>query len=736
MNFLNMSKETLIFAMTSQDNQTSSNHDISKENLNHLERQINLRTTQLLEANQQLKKEIGERKRAEQIAHTLFRISNAVNTTKDLRDLYTSIHRILGEIIDLRNFFISLYHKQEQKISFPYFIDQFDSYIEYSDYFTETNSLTGEVILAKKPVFLSQAELQQRVADNRIIGTAPKIWIGVPLQINAEVIGVMATQSYEDPHHFDEIDLNVLHSVSDQVALAIERKRHEQAIVTNEKKYRNIIASIEDGYYEIDLKGNLTLVNQAMCAMLDYTENELLGLNTVDYMDEQTVGKIKKAFNTIATTEQPGKTLELQFNRKNGKSRMAETVVSAMRNEDDTLIGFRGIARDITERKAAETSRKILEEQLQQSQRLESLGTLAGGIAHDFNNLLMGIQGRTALMLNDLAASHPHYSQLRDIEQFVESAANLTTRLLGFARGGKYEVRPVNLNSLIEKNIEMFGRTKKEITIMNSLKSDLPLVEVDTNQIEQVLLNLLVNAGQAMPGGGIISVTTGPRFLEETDARLYSVSPGNYVEMTLSDTGEGMDKDTMQKIFDPFFTTKATGHGTGLGLAMVYGIILNHSGAISVKSELHQGTIFTILLPVTDKKAPAENKIIQTIEKGSETILLVDDEPMIIDIGQEILAVLGYNVLTAVSAQDAIDTYLCNKGMVDLFIIDMIMPHMSGSELFDSLKKINPAVKVLLSSGYSIDGQAREILNRGCDGFIQKPFSISQLSGKIREILD
>lgn len=721
--------------MTSQ-NQTSSNQDISKENFNNLEKQINLRTAQLLEANQQLKKEIGERKRAEQIAHTLFRISNAVNTTKDLRDLYSSIHRILGEIIDLRNFFISLYHKQEQKISFPYFIDQFDSYIEYSDHFTEKNSLTGEVILAKNPVFLCQTELQKRVAEKRIIGTAPVIWLGVPLQIKDEVIGVMATQSYEDPHHFDEIDLNVLHSVSDQVALAIERKRYEQTIVTNEKKYRNIIESIEDGYYEMDLQGYLTLVNQAMCAMLGYSESELLGLNTAHYMNESTVEKIKEAFNTIIITGQPGKTLELQFNRKDGKSRMAETVVSAIRNENDTPIGFRGIARDITERKAAEKNRKVLEEQLQQSQRLESLGTLAGGIAHDFNNLLMGIQGRTALMLNELAKSHPHYSQLRNIEQYVESASNLTTRLLGFARGGKYEVRPVNLNSLIEKNIEMFGRTKKEITIVTSLQNDLSLVEVDTNQIEQVLLNLLVNAGQAMPGGGVISVTTSSLSLEETDARLYGISAGNYVELTLSDTGEGMNKDTMQKIFDPFFTTKPTGHGTGLGLAMVYGIILNHSGTISVDSEPNKGTTFTILLPTTDKKAPTESKILQTITKGSETILLVDDEPMIIEIGREILAVLGYNVLTAASAQEAIDTYSADQERVDLFIIDMIMPHMSGSELFDNLKIINPAAKVLLSSGYSIDGQAREILDRGCDGFIQKPFSISQLSVKIREILD
>ena len=722
--------------MTKLYDQTNVKQIISKENVGTLERQIELRTQQLLEANQQLKKEIGERKRAEQIARTLFRISNAVNTTKDLNELYTSIHRILGDIIDLSNFYIAIYNIQTRRISFPYFIDEFDTDTIYSKQFSEENSLTGEVILAQKPVFLCRSDLQQRFVENRIIGTAPKIWLGVPLQIKGEVIGVMATQSYRDAHHFDEIDLEVLHSVSDQVALAIDRKRSEQAIVASEEKYRTIIESIDDGYYEIDLKGNLILANQAMCTLLGYSKKDMLGMNTADYMSASTVRKVNEAFAAVLNTGKPGKPVEIEFHRKDGITRYAETVVSAIRDEDDISTGFRGIARDITERKNAEKTRKKLEVQLQQSQRLESLGTLAGGIAHDFNNLLMGIQGRAALIVNDLSVSHPYYAPLKNIEQYVESAANLTTRLLGFARGGKYEVRPVDLNGLIEKNLDMFGRTKKEITICTSLQSSLMAAEVDTNQIEQVLLNLLVNAGQAMPEGGIISITTSHCELEEPDARLYGIAPGSYVEITLSDTGQGMDKETMQKIFDPFFTTKAPGHGTGLGLAMVYGIILNHGGAISVKSEVNNGTIFTILLPATDRKIDIECKIPLSIEKGSETILLVDDEPMIIEVGREILGVLGYEVLTAASGREAIDLYQRNQEGINLFIIDMIMPRMSGSELFDQLKRINPAVKVLLSSGYSIDGQAREILHRGCDGFIQKPFSVSQLSVKIREILD
>jgi PAS domain S-box-containing protein len=501
--------------MISPDYQTANTQSQSNKILENLERQIHLRKTELLEANKQLKKEIAERKRAEQITRTLSSISNAVNTTKDLRELYASIHLILGEIIDLRNFFIALYQEKGQRISFPYFIDQFDSDIVYADQFSLENSLTGEVILAKKPIFLNQADLQQRVAENRIIGTAPKVWLGVPLKINDEVIGVMAAQCYDALHDFDEIDLEVLHSVSDQVALAIERKKHGKEIVAGEKKYRNIIESIEDGYYEIGLDGKLVLANRALCDMVGYSEQQLIGMKTTEYMSDQTINKVAEGVAAALSGKQSKKTLELTFHCKNGNTLYAETVISTILNEDGETTGCRGIARDITERKAAKKSRKALEEKLQQAQRLESLGTLAGGIAHDFNNLLMGIQGKTTLMLNDLMPTHPHFLQLKNIEGYVESAAALTTRLLGFARGGKYEVRPADLNSLVEKSIQMFGRAKKEISISTALQSDLWPTEVDSNQIEQVLLNLLVNAGQAMKRGGTITVTTKRLVLEK-----------------------------------------------------------------------------------------------------------------------------------------------------------------------------------------------------------------------------
>ena len=550
--------------MTTPNNHNDMQRISSDETLELLERQVRSRKTELFETNNHLEREIGERKRAEQINKVLFRISNAVNTTKDLTELYSSIHRILGEIIDLTNFFIAIYHKKSKRVSFPYFVDQFDSGYVYEDQINEENSLTGEVLITQKAVFHKRADLQLRVAENRLIGTAPEVWIGVPLKIKGEVIGIMSTQCYEDENRFDLTDMDILNSVSEQVALAIERKRNEQALVASEKKYRTIIESIEDGYYEIDLKENLTLVNQALCKILGYKDQDLLKMKTTDFMNEQSVRRIRESFRSVLETLQPGKTLELEFFNQEGNTRYVETVISIVCNDDGEPIGFRGIARDISERKIAEQSRKVLEGQLQQAQRLESLGTLAGGIAHDFNNLLMGIQGRTELMVSDLHHEHPHYSQLIAIKKYLESATSLTTRLLGFARGGKYEVQPKHLNSLVEKSIQLFGRTKKEITIDCHLAEGLQSVEVDSNQIEQVVINLLVNAAQAMPGGGNITITTGQICIEEIEAKALDIAAGHYVQLTIADTGKGMDQETMARIFDPFFTTKDIGHGTGL----------------------------------------------------------------------------------------------------------------------------------------------------------------------------
>ncbi|RLB36587.1 MAG: hypothetical protein DRH12_15575 [Deltaproteobacteria bacterium] len=393
------------------------------------------------------------------------------------------------------------------------------------------------------------------------------------------------------------------------------------------------------------------------------------------------------------------------------------------------------LRQEIEERKRAEKRRAELESKLQEAQKMKALGTLAGGIAHDFNNILMGIQGNTSLMLLDLDPSHSHYEKLKNTEQYVLRGSELTRQLLGFARGGKYEVKPTALNELIQKSAEMFGRTKKEISINYSFQDNLWTVNVDQGQIEQVLLNLFVNAWQAMPGGGHLYIST--QNVEITDPPSDEISPGKYVKTSVRDTGIGMDQKTMKRIFDPFFTTKEMGRGTGLGLASAYGIIRNHDGFFEVESKVGEGSTFSFCLPASNCAVANQDRGEEKrLFRGNETILVVDDEAAVLDVACGMLEKLGYDVLPANSGQEAIRLYGEAKDRVDLVLLDVIMPGMSGRETFENLRKIDPGVKVLLCSGYSVAGEASKIIAMACSGFVQKPYDIYKLSQKIREALN
>ena len=382
------------------------------------------------------------------------------------------------------------------------------------------------------------------------------------------------------------------------------------------------------------------------------------------------------------------------------------------------------------------TELKKLKAQLQTAQKMEAIGTLAGGIAHNFNNVLMGIQGMTTLMLLEKSDSHPDYQRLRSIIEYSNGAAELTKDLLAFARGGKYEVKATDLNHLIRRETEMFARTKKELRVTGHYDEALWSVEVDQGQMRQVMMNLYVNAWQAMPSGGDLNIRTENVVINEKFDAPFEIRPGKYVKIALADTGIGMDPETLQKIFDPFFTTKKMGRGTGLGLASVYGIVKNHSGFIIVNSEKGEGTTFNVYLPASAKKVDREQATSPELLRGTETVLLVDDEQMILEVGREMLETLGYGVLTAESGEEAVERYERNRHAIDIVILDMVMPGMGAEETYEMLKAGNPDIRVLLSSGYSLNGRAEKIMMLGCNGFIQKPFNLENLSRKIRKIID
>lgn len=509
-----------------------------------------------------------------------------------------------------------------------------------------------------------------------------------------------------------------------------ERQRAEEILRISEEKYRLHFSNVSDVIYSISPDLTFMNVSPSSLNLIGYKPEELIGRSLKDchiFSPDYQETAISDIMGILGGEKNTSRVYELLA--KDGTKRIVEIIITPL-IQDERVIASISVARDITEREQ-------LESELLQARKMEAIGTLAGGIAHDFNNLMTGIQGYTSLMLLDMSASNPHYEKLKQIEESVHSASDLTKQLLGFARGGKIEVIATNINDLFQKSAAMFCRTRKDVVFNESYRDDIWTVDVDRGQIEQVFLNLFVNAVHAMPGGGEIHLDSRNVAIDEKEANQNDVQPGRFVKLAVVDTGIGMDERTKERIFEPFFTTKEMGRGTGLGLSSVYGIIKGHSGFINVFSEQGQGTAFHIYLPASDKKmppleAPPEEKII----KGRGTILLVDDEEVVTTVCHAMLEKLGYQVLLAGNGKQAIDQYRVNQDKIDLVLLDMVMPTMGGEEAFAALKSINPNVKIILSTGYSMDGKATGLLEGGVLGFIQKPFKMHLLSQTIRRVLD
>ena len=504
-----------------------------------------------------------------------------------------------------------------------------------------------------------------------------------------------------------------------------ERKKAEEELRLSEEKYRHLVENANEAIFVLQ-DGEIKFFNDKAKQIGSELRIEL-DLDSFDnYIHPKDRDMVIDRHIRRLQGEKLPDTYAFRLIGKDGQEMCVEinTIKVSWEGRAATL----NFLRDIT-------FQRKLEQQLQLSQKMEAVGTLAGGVAHDFNNLLMGIQGRTSLMMLEISSTHPSFEHLQEIEACVQKAAKLTKQLLGFARGGKYEIKPTDLNDLVENNVQMFGRTKKEITIFKKYEKKLWSAAVDQSQIDQVLLNIFVNAWQAMPEGGDLYIQTKNDILDENLARAHGAAPGKFIKISIMDTGIGMDDKTMKSVFDPFFTTKEKERGTGLGLASAYGIIKNHNGIITVDSKKGKGATFNVYLPASDKAVVEEKGYEQKILIGSETVLLVDDEAMIIDVSVLMLKNMGYEVLTAHNGKEAIEIYKQNADRIAIVVLDLVMPDMDGGEVYQRLKEIDSNVKVLLSSGYSLNDQAAEILNHGCDGFIQKPFKLNELSIKLREII-
>ncbi len=542
--------------------------------------------------------------------------------------------------------------------------------------------------------------------------------------------GKRAWQEWTDHGVFDAEGCPIeYHSIGQDIT---PRREAEAALRRSEEQHRLVVENAHDAIFIVQ-DGKIHFPNRRAREMgrtLGFAGERLAFIDFIHPDDRDTVasrhlrrlqGETLPARYSFRLLGQEGKLIWVELNS-----------IRIDWNGRPATLNF---LRDITEQKA-------LENQFHQAQKMEAIGNLAGGIAHDFNNLLMCIQGNAAVVLGALGGDHPLAEPLRAIQRSAESGAGLTRQLLGFARRGKYDFKPIDINAAVSKTGGMFQRSRRELAVDFDLEPAPWAVEADEGQIEQVLLNLCVNAWQATGPGGCVAIQTRNLFVSPDNHPELDLPAGRYVRIAVRDNGCGMDEQTLAKIFEPFFTTKGPGIGTGLGLASAYGIVQNHGGLIAASSRKGAGSVFHVYLPAADKEASPQAKPVDKPASfaappaaGRFTVLIVDDEREVLETLARILRLKGFRVLAALSGKNAVEIYRTARDPIDIVVLDMLMPEMGGSEAFNRIRQIDPGARFILSSGYSLGEDIVRILDSGGVGFLQKPYHPDLLVEKINGLL-
>ena len=673
--------------------------------------------------------DISDRRRVEALSSALYRVAEKSSTAHDLQQFFAAVHGIVDELLYARNFYIALYDPATDMLTFPYFVDEQDvapSPKKMSRGLTDYIIRTGEPLLAT-PEVLQAMEERGDVARN---GSRSLDWMGVPLRVNSHTFGALVVQTYSKNIRYGERDKEILTFVARQLASAIEIKRNELALRRSEARYRSLVQSSVYGIYRSSLEGRFLDVNPALISMLGYESAEqVLMLDP----EKDIFAQPQEHTRLIADFRRTGRLdgVELKWKRKDGSAITVRISGRAVSSADEPADVLEAIAEDVTDR-------RVLEDQLRQAQKMEAVGRLAGGVAHDFNNLLMVISGYAEVILSNLPPDHPLHEKGRSIQQAADRATTLTRQLLAFSRKQLLELKVIDVNAIVQ-DMERLLRPLigENVELITVLTPEAAHTRADSGQLEQVLMNLVVNAKDAMPGGGQLTIQTQNILMDESHRRGQQfIRPGRYVMLSVRDTGTGMDKETQSRIFEPFFTTKEKGKGTGLGLSTVYGIVKQSGGYVMVQSEVGQGSNFQIYLPqvegdVETKAAPAPD----AASGGNETILLVEDEESVRQLVRDTLSAKGYAVLEADSGEAGLAAAGTHKGKIDLVITDVVMPGMGGRDLVKNLGKTRPETKVLYLSGYTEDAILSEGSNESGTAFLQKPFSLQSLSRKVREVL-
>jgi PAS domain S-box-containing protein len=683
--------------------------------------------------------DVTERVRAERVQLATYRIAESVQTAPSLRDLFEAIHRIVGELMPVPNFYIAVFDAAANTISFPYFVDEYDAppgVQTPGKGLTEYVLRTGRTLLATPDV---AAELERR-GEVEVVGAPSIDWLGVPLSIpGGETVGALVVQSYVEDVRYGEAEQHILEFVSTQIAMAIEHKRAEAALLQqeaalrrSEEQYRTLVESAQDVIFALSPEGEVRAVNPAFEVLTGWTLEEWIGRPFVELLHEDDVRATQDLFGSgLRLGRSPN--AQFRFRTVAGTYLIGE-VHANLHFQDGKAVGILGIVRDITDRVR-------LEDQLRQAQKMEAVGRLAGGVAHDFNNILTAIGGYSGLLLAEFAPTDPRRADVEEIKKATERAAGLTRQLLAFSRRQVLQPRVLDLNAVIAGAEKLLRRLiGEDIRLVTRLDPALGAVRADAGQVEQVVMNLAVNARDAMENGGTLTIETRnfevpvSRRVPERDA----MAPGRYVQIRVSDTGVGMDAETKRHIFEPFFTTREKGKGTGLGLATVYGIVKQSGGFIWVDSEPGRGAVFTLDLPQVDQRVEsAESPVDGRADRiGTETVLVVEDEPQVRTVACEALRSHGYKVLEAPDADVALRVARGSGKTIDLLLTDVVMPGLSGKQLADILAAERPGLRMLFMSGYTDDALSPHgVLAPGVH-YLQKPFSPEVLAQKVREVLD
>ena len=603
-----------------------------------------------------------------------------------------------------------------------YLKDRQGRYTFVNRHFEMLSGFSAEQVLGKTDFDL----FPEDVATNSCRNDRKVLESGIPLEIEefGPVDGELHTFiSAKFPIYDADGKITELCGISTDITA---RKEAERSLKESEERFRVALEANPDPVLLCDKRRILVYCNPAFTQVFGWTQQQCNGRLLDGFIPAADHPEISEAI-ALLLSGQTMSALETHHLTSKKKRLSVEITGGVYNDASGEPVGCILNIRDISQQKR-------LQKQIQQALRLEALGRLAGGIAHNFNNLLMGIQGSVELIKLDEDPQAQPNPNLLNILKCINSGAELTRQLLGMARGGKYTPEPLDINENIRNCLEVFSHHTSKIQINWNLEKSVWEIKADRSQIHMVLTSLFENARQAMPHGGCLFVSSENVMLQEI-AILHNLEPGRFVKISVSDTGCALDNHVQEHIFDPFYAALSLTSGEGLGLASAYGIVRNHGGIITIESIHGKGTTFHIFLPaVTAEYSLLDAKPIPR-KRRSQTVLLVDDEKIVAQVGAAMLERLGYNVLVAYDAEEALGAFQENREKVGMVLLDMIMPGMGSEEAFQKFRAIDPQIKILLCSGYSLHGQASLIMEQGCDGFIQKPFSINELSIKVHEVI-